>query len=282
MDKDKTLYISDLDDTLLNKNSVISEYTKDALNEMISVGINSTIATGRTTDAAERIMSGVGLNVPIASFNGAVFYDVKQKWYVKIYGLSAETVGNIIVVLKSHDIPALMYELRDETIAAYYESLEDRHIRDFIDNRKSRYGSVFRLVHDLGGIPQEHVMYFTLIGAYDRIKPVYDALKLISGINISMVDDTASAGFWWLEIFSAEASKESAVMFLRETYGFNKVVCFGDNYNDLPMFKVCDVRVAVNNALDSVKTAADHICGSNNDDGVVKWIMNHINRTKTV
>ena len=91
-----------------------------------------------------------------------------------------------------------------------------------------------------------------------------------------MIDDTGIDGLWWLEIFSAEASKENAVAFLREEYRYTSVVGFGDNYNDLPMFKACDVRVAVDNALDEIKAAADHICESHDEDGVVKWILNHL------
>ena len=91
-----------------------------------------------------------------------------------------------------------------------------------------------------------------------------------------MVDDSGIDGLWWLEISSAEASKENAVAFLRKAYGYTKVVGFGDNYNDLPMFNACDVRVAVKNALDEIQAAADHICEANDEDGVVKWIANQI------
>ena len=69
MAMEKILYISDLDGTLLDKNSMLSEYTKNALNELISQGVCFSIATGRTTDAAKKIMSGVELNIPIVTFN---------------------------------------------------------------------------------------------------------------------------------------------------------------------------------------------------------------------
>jgi hydroxymethylpyrimidine pyrophosphatase-like HAD family hydrolase len=75
-----------------------------------------------------------------------------------------------------------------------------------------------------------------------------------------------------LEAFSAAASKRNAVAYLREAYGYERVVGFGDNLNDLPMFEVCDVRVAVENARPEVKAAANHICGANDNDGVVRWI----------
>jgi len=61
-------------------------------------------------------------------------------------------------------------------------------------------------------------------------------------------------------------------LYLWETYGFERIVDFGDNLNDLPMFAACDVKVAVENANPDVKAAADYICGANNNDGVVKWL----------
>ena len=116
MDNRKTLYISDLDDTLLNKSSVLSEYTKKALTKFISHGINFTVATGRTTDAVQKIMADVELNIPIASFNGVVLYDIKQKHFAKVYRFANESVIKIISTLKSHNVSWLMYELKNHEL----------------------------------------------------------------------------------------------------------------------------------------------------------------------
>jgi len=85
-----------------------------------------------------------------------------------------------------------------------------------------------------------------------------------------------SDNLYYLEIFNVTASKKTAVKFLREKYGFERIVGFGDNHNDLPMFEACDVRVAVNNATSNVKDIADFICDSNEEDGVAKWIKTNI------
>jgi hydroxymethylpyrimidine pyrophosphatase-like HAD family hydrolase len=91
-------------------------------------------------------------------------------------------------------------------------------------------------------------------------------------VKLTMYEDTYRPNFWYLEIFSAKASKQNAVNYLRNTYDFERVVGFGDNLNDLPMFAACDVKIAVKNAKPEVKAAADYICGANDDDGVVKWL----------
>lgn len=275
MTQSKTLYVSDLDGTLLNHNAVLSEYTKNELNKLISCGINFTVASGRTTDAIKEIMTDIELNIPIISFNGVIVYDIKQKSYIKVHWLSAETVKNIVSILKSYNVSGFMYELKDDVLISYYESLEQKPLYDFVQDRKTRYNSIFRQINDFDNVSSKHIMYFTLVDAYDRIKPVYDALKKLTDINMSMVNNTYSDDLWFLEIFNAEASKQNAVMFLRKTYGYKKIIGFGDNHNDLPMFKVCDLCVAVKNAKDEVKAVADHICKSYDEDGVVKWIEDY-------
>lgn len=75
-------------------------------------------------------MADIELNIPIISFNGAIIYDLKQKSYVKVYWLTAEAVKNIVAVLKSHNVSALMYEFKDDALISYYESLEKRPLYD--------------------------------------------------------------------------------------------------------------------------------------------------------
>lgn len=276
IDEGKTLYVSDLDGTLLNQKARLSEYTKDVLNKLISRGLNFTVATGRTTDATKKIITDIELNIPIISFNGATIYDIKHKSYIKVYCLIADAVKSILTVLKSFSFSVLMYKLIDNVLISYYESLEQKHMYDFVEDRKKRYKTIFSQVNDFNDVSSEHIIYFSLGDTYERIKPVYNALEEIPGINVSMINYAYSDNLWVLEIFSAEASKQNALMFLRETYGFDKIIGFGDNLNDLPLFNACDVRVAVNNAKDEVKAVADCICNSYEEDGVVKWIENYI------
>jgi hydroxymethylpyrimidine pyrophosphatase-like HAD family hydrolase len=58
--------------------------------------------------------------------------------------------------------------------------------------------------------------------------------------------------------------------------GEDEVVVFGDDVNDLEMVRECKVGVAVMNAIDEVKAVAKHICESNEDDGVAKWLKKNV------
>lgn len=95
-------------------------------------------------------------------------------------------------------------------------------------------------------------------------------------MSMTMYQDIYSKDLWYLEIFSAKASKYNATKYLRKEYDFEHVICFGDNLNDLPLFSASDFKIAVDNAKDEVKAAADFICASNVNDGVAKWLSNEL------
>ncbi|MDR1060937.1 MAG: HAD-IIB family hydrolase, partial [Clostridiales bacterium] len=268
----KTLYISDLDGTLLNSSAELTEYTARALGAMIAGGLNFSVATARTLASAGKILAGVELRAPIVLMNGALIYDAARERYVKIYRLPPETVAAAVRTLKAFAITGFMYELRDGELATYYESLEKKPLRDFVEERVARYGKPFLHAASFAGVPAEHIVYFALLDTQERLRPVRDALAALPGLNLAFYRDIYSSDMWYLEMFSARASKREAVAYLREALGYGRVVGFGDNLNDLPMFAACDEKVAVENAKPEVRAAADHICGANDSDGVARWL----------
>jgi len=53
------------------------------------------------------------------------------------------------------------------------------------------------------------------------------------------------------------------------------VISFGDAVNDIPMFEISDECYAVQNAVDELKAIATGVIGSNEEDGVARWLMDH-------
>jgi hydroxymethylpyrimidine pyrophosphatase-like HAD family hydrolase len=165
-----------------------------------------------------------------------------------------------------------MYELNGDELRAYYEIPSQSPPDDYVLDRIERYRKDFELNEGLPKTPSENTVFFTLIDTKDKLQPVYDALQNTPEINLTLYKNVYSNNLWYLEIFSHEASKLTALAYLRQKYGFGKIVAFGDNHNDLPMFEASDTKVAVANATPEIKNLADDICESNDDDGVAKWL----------
>ena len=75
------------------------------------------------------------------------------------------------------------------------------------------------------------------------------------------------------QIYSHTASKANGAKEVREIVGAEHITAFGDNLNDIIMLKGADTAIAVENAVTQVKEIAHVIIGNNNDNSVVKYIM---------
>ena len=78
----------------------------------------------------------------------------------------------------------------------------------------------------------------------------------------------------WYKFSSENATKECAIQLLAEKLdiSLDKIIAFGDDFNDIEMLKICGMGIAMENAIKQVKEAADYITKSNNDDGVA-WYL---------
>jgi hydroxymethylpyrimidine pyrophosphatase-like HAD family hydrolase len=54
------------------------------------------------------------------------------------------------------------------------------------------------------------------------------------------------------------------------------IAAFGDDYSDIAMIRGCGMGVAVANAIEEVRNAADYICGDNDGDGVANWLWANV------
>jgi Cof subfamily protein (haloacid dehalogenase superfamily) len=269
----KSLYISDLDGTLLNDKVKLSDYTIDTLNALIQQGIHFTIATARTAASVTKILAPLTLNIPVILMNGVLLYDIPSGQYLDIQRLSKEGITAILEVLKNNNLTGFMYEVKDNILTTYYERLESKALREFYEERVREYQKSFLQVSDFSIVDPEHIIYFALLDSKERLEPAYQILKTNPNIALAFYKDIYSdEDLWYLELFSVKATKYNAAQILRNRYEFNYMVGFGDNLNDLPLFQACDETCAVSNAKPEVKIAATHIIESNLEDGVAHWL----------
>ena len=266
----KTLYVSDLDGTLLDPSPKITSCTAETLNSLIAKGMEFTFATARSIYSAVPITSALDINVPCILMNGVSIYDIVNERYIKNEFIAPEDSAEILRIFGKYGIHCFMYRIDNGILTCYYSELTTKVMQSFAEVRKHEYKKPFVQCR-LADYADEYTVYFTTTGPYEELLPVKLEAEKIAGVNIAFYLDVYN-GAWYLEIFSHKASKANALLFLRENYGFDKVVAFGDNLNDLPMFEQADTKIAVGNARDEVKAAADIVIGTNDNDGVAEYL----------
>ena len=276
----KTLYISDLDGTLLSEDKTLSDFTVSTVNSLTEKGMFFSVASARTASTALHMLKDIKFKLPVILVNGVLIFDTMKNEYVNIEYLGVENAEAVIKALKTANMSGLMYTVSNGKIFTYYENFDNPFLRDFVNERITKYSKKFTRVDSFFEIDSKETITFAFLDNYENISAVHGELSKIENIDITMHKDVYTDDLWCLECYAKTASKYNAVKFLREKYGFEKIVGFGDNLNDLPLFNACDEGYAVKNARDELKKIAAGIIGSNNEDGVARFLLENFNPDK--
>ena len=270
---EKTLYVTDLDGTLLNRQSRISPFSIRIINGLVEKGLLFTYATARSLVSASVAAKGLSTNIPVIAYNGTFIIQPSTGRILSGEGFTDPERNRVREVLNHCRIHPLVYSLIDgvEKVSRIPEYDNDG-IRRYLSMRRG--DRRFRAVTSEDALYEGGVFYFTCIGEKEELQPVYDAFSGDSRYRCTIQQELYRPEYW-CEIMPALASKAHAIKKLKAMWNCTRVVSFGDALNDIPMFKVSDECYAVANAADELKAAATGIIESNEADGVAKWLARY-------
>lgn len=266
----RTLFVSDLDGTLLNKDQVLSAYTQKTLNFLISEGVLFTYATARSFTTAREVTKGLDTRLPVIVYNGAFIVDAESRQTVMARHFADAEKEEILALFLAHKVYPRVYALHDGVEAFSYEEEHlsqgtRAYLAKRLGDKRARPTSIDRLIDG-------DVFCFSAIDDHEKLLPLYERVK--EKYHAVLYRDPYTNDFW-LEVLPKLATKASAVMALKEFYQADRVVVFGDEKNDLSMFSVADACYAVENANSEVKQMANDVIASNDSDGVAKFLLFH-------
>lgn len=265
----RVLYISDLDGTLLNQKKEVSLKSSELLNTLIKKGVHFSIATARTPATAEDILRGIDINLPVVLMNGSVIYNLKKHEYIHVEYIHKAAAERILQCLGRNNEESFIYTISENQLVVHHQAFKNNFQVIFYNERKDKPQKRFTKdpLTDCS-----KVVYFTFTNHYERINELYQLLKPLKDLAFSMYRDVYNEGAYFLEVYSDKATKANAVKTIKETYKYDKIISFGDNLNDLSLFKVSDQCYAVSNAQPELKQIATGIIGANDADSVAEFI----------
>ena len=270
----KTLYVSDLDGTLLTSYMNISENSLKIINTLIDEGMLFTYATARSISSASIVAKGLSTKHPIIAYNGAFIVEPDTRKILAKEDFSREQTEVVMEILSENHISPLVYSFVEEKErVSWIPSKENEGKRHYIDSRKG--DQRLRPVDLDKELYKGEVFYFTCIGEKEELEPVYQTLKDNENYTFTFQPEIYRDEYW-LEIMPRKATKANAILKLKEILGCERIVSFGDAINDIPMFQISDECYAVENAVEELKKMATAVIESNNNDGVAKWLNVHV------
>ena len=267
MNRRDVLFVSDLDGTLLSPDATLDPDTARRINALTEKGVRITYATARTVRSVAHILGEIDFShdpAPLALMNGVLLRDMGENRYVSAAEIHPETAQTVLDTLTSLGASPFVYSLDEERpmdgdpLYTCYREIEGESMQKFYDDRVQRYGKPFLKIDRAAHIPGR-IIYFCVIADESLIRRAAGALEAMDGIRLTYYRDSYAENTWYLEAFSPDASKKHAVEKLRALTGAKKIIAFGDNRNDIPMFEAADVSVAVETAVEEAKAAADQV-----------------------
>ncbi len=274
----KTLYVSDLDGTLLDSSQRVSPFSEKIINEFIKEGGLFTFATARSLVSASVITNGLELTIPVITNNGVRIMDPVTGEILFCESFEKDEFYFVLSFLRERDVsPIAYYSLDGKDRFSFVYSLVSDEMKAFLDPKREDFRCT--PVKSESELYSGKPYYFVCIGKDEKIKSIYNELKEVKGICNCVTYIDIYSGHRWLEIMPKGASKANAAVKLKEHLGATRLAVFGDGGNDISMFEVADSSYAVANADERLKHIATEIIHSNNEDGVAKWLsLNAVKR----
>lgn len=248
------LLLFDLDGTLLRSDKTISDTTLDVLQKCREKGFLIGISTSRSEKNCLLFLKELKPDVIISSGGALLKY---HESYIHKAEFSVEETGRMIMLAK--EICGVDVEITIDTLKQHYwnykidpseldDSWGESIYTDFTDFRECG----LKMCVEIFDEAQAEQLAESL--------PDCDCVKFIDGD--------------WYKFTKKTATKETAIKTLCEKcdISVDKIIAFGDDLVDIGMLKLCGRGIAMGNALEEVKQAADVVIGSNDEDGIAGYL----------
>ena len=270
-----TLYVSDLDGTLLGEDSQLSAVTVATLNRIIGeLGGLFTVATARTPATVVPLMQQVHARLPFIVIGGSAMWNPVTMSYEHTRGIDDMTVNAVADVFDRRCAHPFIYRRHGKNLlhTHHYGPLSPQEERFIAERQHLPLKQFFLDDRDFRHSDDEALLIFSM-NKYAVLKSIADDLRTsVPTCSVMVYHDIFDESEGYLEIFSAGTSKAAAIRDLARQLGAGRVVVFGDNRNDIAMMQAADFSVAVDNAFTEVKAVASEVIGPNTVDSVARWI----------
>lgn len=268
----------DIDGTLLTPEGQITPRTRAAISAAQQAGVIVTLATARRYIGAQAVAEALGIELPLIVYDGTLIVSHPSRTIMASQTLDAVMVRQVIEIFRSHAIQPIVHPCESECcvteevwtgpaehdhpdLALYLTAAGERVRRMPYAELSAQATGVLRTVAFAG---QEII---------ERMLPTITALNC--AWNFAPLGSYGSSE---LAILPTGCSKASGVAALAAHYQIPlaQVMTLGDSYNDQEMLRIAGLGIAMGQAPEPVKAAANAVTTSNRDEGVALAIERYV------
>jgi Cof subfamily protein (haloacid dehalogenase superfamily) len=259
------LVLSDVDGTLVTSQKVLTPRAIRAVEKLHDAQILFAITSARPPGGLEMFFAPLGLTTPLAAFNGGLM--INRDWHIlQEFNIPDDLATPIIEVFQSHDVSVWVYRGMDWLVL----DLKGPHVE--------------HEAHAIHLEPKKIASFQGVGEGVTKIVGVSDDSSAMDAANTTLQEkfsgqvSVSRSQEYYLDVTHLDANKGRVVDFLSSMYDIapEQIATIGDMHNDVSMFDVSGLSIAMGNALVDVQRAADYVTGTNDDEGFAKAIEDFI------
>ncbi len=278
MGPETALYICDLDGTLLRSDATLSDFSRDGLNSLIDAGVNLTFASARGTAGMRSLLAGVRLRLPVIELNGAFISEMQSGRHLASSVLCRQDACAALKVILQSGVDPVISSWDGRRDRVHFGARTNDSISWYVEEKRRHRDPRLAPCEDLMAVAKaEEVAQITTFTSEQEAVALSDRLR--SSIGAAATVRSVGNLYWpgWSEITIQHraAEKGAAVPALLKacSYPSAEVIACGDHLNDLGLFAAATHCIAPANAQPSVLASATELAGSNDEDGVVRHLL---------
>ncbi|TWT01820.1 Cof-type HAD-IIB family hydrolase [Planomicrobium sp. CPCC 101079] len=277
----------DLDGTLLSPEMEITNENLEAMREAQSRGNIVMICSGRAPEDIQQILTKYDFSIPLAGSNGSVVQ--AQGHLLKSVSMNREDIIEIAEKLDADRVPYRIYT----NDGIYMPQDWSERVESAMEKEQIQVQGIPDKVYKwITEQPQKSSLinffshYSELLHKKDLTIQKFFVLTLNNSVKTSLaayLEKIGTIGFTSshplnIEVMDKNGNKGSALKRMAEHYGISlkDTMAIGDNFNDIPMFEMAGLSVAMGNAEPKVKEICDTVTYSNDENGVAHAINKYV------
>jgi Cof subfamily protein (haloacid dehalogenase superfamily) len=263
----------DIDGTLLDPAGELSAGAREAVAGALRAGLRVVLCTGRRFRSTRPIAQALGLEGPVVVHNGALVKDLAGGRTLRASYLAAELQPEILAALRPHGPPLLYVDgWPQEDILTEPRGPFHPHQVEYLE----QHAEHCRFVATLAAESREDVVMMSWMADAPKLGELEARLREALGdrVRTHRLGNHGFLGSHILEVLAPGTGKWTALRGLAEAEGISahEIAAVGDDRNDLDLIAGAALGIAMGNAPEDVRAAADRVVAGNDREGVVEAI----------
>lgn len=261
--------ILDMDETLLTSNKQISPLTQQALIDLQNQGVKVILASGRATQAMlqeAKILQLDKFNSYIIAYNGAQIISMANHKIIYQQNLIMDDIQQIVDFARQQQVGI---------IATYENNIYIENYSHYADAEFTVNNMTVHKIDDVLNVITTTLPKLILFDTTARMIEVYQNAQQLFCERYSITRSNNN----YVEFMPKNISKGMTLRHLSQLINIplEQMIACGDSFNDFDMLKVVGLGVAMGNAVPELKSIADVVTTSNDEDGIVEVIKQYFN-----